>query len=332
MPSLKATVMRDFFEILNEIGFYSEDNHNKSDNNYSLFGNLVEFVNLDDEQKVRGRKRHLLYVNEANENRHDVIRQLLFRTSGFCIFDYNPTIAEDHWLIADLLTRSNAGRIITTYKDNPHLSGAQIEEIEALKKRDPEMWKVFGLGKIGQGLKGLVFDTWEYGWHNEGKVKRAFGLDFGYSPDPLALVEACIQGDNLYLREHIYKAKMEVEDMARLIPPCVPRGAEAFCDHRQELINVLFRKGVNAKKALKGKDSIDTGIKTMQRYNIIIHADSKNLQREMKYYRYKEDKDGNPIGGKYSESLNHAIDAARYAVTGMEHAPVFELTSINTRI
>lgn len=166
---------------------------------------------------------------------------------------------------------------------------------------------------------GLVFSNWQIGWHDEGKRKTAFGLDFGYSPDPLALVEACIQGDNLYLREHIYKSKMETDDMVRLIPPLVPRGVQVSCDHRQELINMLFRKGVNAKPAIKGKDSIDTGIKTMQRFNIFVHPDSLNLQRELKYYRYKEDKDGNPIGGKYSEAMNHAIDAARYAVTSMVH-------------
>lgn len=332
MPSLKATVMRDFFDILNECGLYDESKHNKTDANYTLFGNLIEFVNLDDEQKVRGRKRHLLYVNEANENSHEVIRQLLFRTSGYCIFDYNPTITEDHWLISDLLKRPNAERIITNYTNNPFLSKAQVEEIEILKTRDPEMWKVFGLGEIGNGLKGLVFDSWDYGWHDGQKVKQAFGLDFGYSPDPLSLIEACIQGNNLYLREHIYKSRMEIDDMQTQIPPCVPRGAEVFCDHRQELINMLFRKGVNTKPAIKGKDSIDTGIKSIKQFSIFVHPGSHNLIKELKYYRYKEDKDGNPIGGKYSESLNHAIDAARYAVTGLVHTTRRVLTGISTAL
>lgn len=176
----------------------------------------------------------------------------------------------------------------------------------------------------------LVFEGWRTGWHDGGKARTAFGLDFGYSPDPLALVEVCIQGDNLYLREHIYRTKMEVEDIATAVPQTVPRGVEVFCDHRQELINVLFRKGVNAKKAIKGADSIDTGIKSMKQFTIFIHPDSKNLQREFKYYRYKEDKDGNPIGGKYSDSMNHAIDAVRYAVTGIVHINRPQLSSIIT--
>lgn len=66
-PSTRATVMRDFIDILKIYGLYNEDNHNKSSSEYKLFGNLVEFISLDQPQKVRGRKRDLLFINEANE-------------------------------------------------------------------------------------------------------------------------------------------------------------------------------------------------------------------------------------------------------------------------
>ena len=120
---------------------------------------------------------------------------------------------------------------------------------------------------------------------------------------------------------------MEVDDMREAIPPIVDMGTPVYCDHRQELINMLHRAGVNARQAIKGKDSIDSGIKSMKQFTIFIHPDSKNLQREFKYYRYKEDKDGNPIGGKYSDSLNHAIDAARYAVSAMAYKPTGKFTA-----
>ena len=167
----------------------------------------------------------------------------------------------------------------------------------ALYQQDPQPFK-----------GGMVFPNWQIGTY-EGKAKVAFGLDFGYSPDPLALIEVAIQGNSLYLKEHLYKQKMEVDDMQRIIPEIIPRGVEVFCDHRQELINMLFKRNVNAKQATKGKDSIDLGIKTIQKFTIFVHPDSHNLKRELKAYRYKEDKDGNPIGGKYSESMNHLIDS-----------------------
>ena len=68
-PALRATAMRDFFEILEREGIYNPDLHNKSEANYVLFGNLVEFISVDQPQKVRGRKRQVLFINEANELR-----------------------------------------------------------------------------------------------------------------------------------------------------------------------------------------------------------------------------------------------------------------------
>ena len=57
MPSLKASAMRDFFEILKNAELYDEKLHNKTENTYMLNGNLFEFVSLDQPQKKRGAKR-----------------------------------------------------------------------------------------------------------------------------------------------------------------------------------------------------------------------------------------------------------------------------------
>ena len=66
-PAIRASVMRDFFEILEREDIYDVNLHNKSEATYILFGNLVEFISVDQPQKVRGRKRDILFVNEANE-------------------------------------------------------------------------------------------------------------------------------------------------------------------------------------------------------------------------------------------------------------------------
>jgi phage terminase large subunit len=81
-PSLKGTVMRDFFEILQKYGIYDEKNYSKSEHTYRLGTNIIEFLNLDDAQKIRGRKRHDLFVNEANEITQEIWKQLLFRTEN----------------------------------------------------------------------------------------------------------------------------------------------------------------------------------------------------------------------------------------------------------
>jgi phage terminase large subunit len=58
LPSIKGTVLRDFIDILSKLGIYSEDNHNKTDQVYSLNGNIIEFVSADQPQKIRGRARN----------------------------------------------------------------------------------------------------------------------------------------------------------------------------------------------------------------------------------------------------------------------------------
>ena len=96
-PSLRASVMRDFFEILRNSGAYFEELHNKSSHEYNLNGNIVEFISLDQPQKIRGRKRSLLYLNEANELFYEDWQQLIFRTDGRIILDYNPSDSF-HWI------------------------------------------------------------------------------------------------------------------------------------------------------------------------------------------------------------------------------------------
>ena len=51
-PSLRATVLRDFLEILKSHNVYNPEFHNKSSSEYYLYGNLVEFTSLDQSQKI----------------------------------------------------------------------------------------------------------------------------------------------------------------------------------------------------------------------------------------------------------------------------------------
>ena len=67
LPALRGSAYRDFLEILSNEDWYDESNHNKSEMTYQLFGNLVEFISVDQPQKIRGRKRNICFINEANE-------------------------------------------------------------------------------------------------------------------------------------------------------------------------------------------------------------------------------------------------------------------------
>jgi len=156
-PSLRATVMRDFFEILENLHLYNEENHNKTEHTYFFNGNVVEFFSLDDQQKVRGRKRDILWVNEANEIDFESFQQLNFRTTGKIFIDFNPSISETHWIVSSVLERDDVELIISTYRDNPFLGDKQVKEIERLKLLSPAMWAVFGEGVRSEIQTGSVF-------------------------------------------------------------------------------------------------------------------------------------------------------------------------------
>ena len=152
-PSVRASVMRDFFDILKLHKSYFEDNHNKSNHEYKLNGNLIEFISLDQPQKVRGRKRHLLFINEANELDYEDWQQLVFRTEDKIILDFNPS-DEYHWIYDKVIPRKDADFNITTYLDNSFLSDTIKEEIERLKHTDEQYWQIYGLG-----IKGVSRST-----------------------------------------------------------------------------------------------------------------------------------------------------------------------------
>ena len=134
-PSLRASVMRDFFEILRNNDLYNESYHNRSSHEYYLNGNLVEFISLDQPQKIRGRKRDLLYINEANELTYEDWQQLILRTEGKAILDYNPSDAF-HWIYDKVVPRDDCDFYQTTYLDNPFLDAGVKAEIERLKDTD----------------------------------------------------------------------------------------------------------------------------------------------------------------------------------------------------
>src|SRR5205809_3569925 len=120
LPALKGSAYRDFLKILDEENWYNELYHNKSEMTYQLFGNLLEFISVDQPQKIRGRKRNICFINEANELTYEDFFQLNVRTTDKLILDYNPS-DEYHWIYDKLQPRDDADFFITTYKDNPKL-------------------------------------------------------------------------------------------------------------------------------------------------------------------------------------------------------------------
>jgi len=185
-----------------------------------------------------------------------------------------------------------------------------VSAIEELEIKNPKYWKIYGKGEFAPNDKAIFkFDTC-----NEFDADFiGFGIDFGFSSDPTALVAVYRSGNRLYLEELLYEKGLVTKDIIdKLHKLDITKQEEIWADSAEpRLIEELYRSGFNIKPVVKGKDSIKFGISVMQNYEIYITSKSQNLINEMYSYQYASDKYGYvtdvPEGG-----LDHLIDAARY--------------------
>ena len=141
LPSLRISVMRDFFDLLKQFDLYNAELHNKTENTYQLNNTLIEFFSIDDAQKRRVTKRDILFVNEANELNWEDFFQLQIRTTTQVFMDFNPS--EQFWYNEQIRSRNDITTIHSTYKDNPYLNEDQIHEIERLQYTDLQYYQIY---------------------------------------------------------------------------------------------------------------------------------------------------------------------------------------------
>ena len=320
-PSVRASVMRDFFDILKLHKSYFEDYHNKSNHEYKLNGNLIEFISLDQPQKVRGRKRHLLFINEANELDYEDWQQLVFRTEEKIILDFNPS-DEYHWIYDKVIPRKDVDFNITTYLDNSFLSDTIKEEIERLKHTDEQYWQIYGLGIKGVS-RSTIFNYIEVNQIPDDAEFISYGADAGYTNDPTTLVSVYRKDYDLYIEEHLYQTQMTTIDIHNKWKEVgIERETIYFDSAEPRLIEELRRMGWNVRPSLKGADSVNAGIDLLKRFKIHILKDSHNAIQEFRNYKWQEDRSGKMIN-KPIDKNNHLIDAIRYATYSVLSKPNF---------
>lgn len=309
-PALTGSVMRDFISIIQSMGFWDKRDFNKSSQMYTFRnGSWVEFFSTDDEQKLRGRKRQILYVNEGNELQEIEWKQLKMRTTKFSIIDYNPSFTEEHWLNT-LNADNRTYHFITTYKDNPFLEQVIIDEIESYRDTNPSLWRIYGLG-LRAVVEGIVFENWDTVDSVPSGGLEGIGLDFGYSHDPTAAVHCVLVGNDLYVDELFYRTKMLTNEISAELRKYDLDVIADSADPR--LIDEIFNEQVLIYPVQKFGGSIMAGIMKMLEFKIHITKRSVNIIKEIQNYTYQQDKNGNWLN-KPIDAYNHAIDAIRYWV------------------
>ena len=318
-PALRGTVMRDFIEILKNMDLYDDEKHNKSNHEYKLDSNLIEFISLDQSQKVRGRKRDLLFCNEMNELDREAFQQLAFRTTGKIIGDLNPS-DEYHWIWERLEPRDDVEIYNTTYLDNPFIDDSIRSEIELLKDTDENYWRIYGLGQRAIS-KATIFKYTEIDSIPDDAQLVAYGMDFGFN-DPTTLVATYKKDHNLYFKEMLYRSKMTTEDIHQYLKGVEVLSMTYADSARPEIIEQLRRYGHKVMKSYKGANSVLAGIDLLKRYKLHVTKDSENMIKEFRSYKWKEDRAGR-ITNVPEDLHNHTLDAARYSCYSILSKPNF---------
>lgn len=315
IPHLKRGALKDFLKIMRETGRFNAERYNISDRKYIFAnGSYLEFFSPE---SILGARRTHLFINECNNVSFNDYHQLSIRTSNSIFLDYNPT--QEFWVHREVLPDSDSDFLKLTYKDNEALDPAIVREIE--KARDKatsdsywsNWWKVYGLGEIGN-LEGVIFGSFENSEFPK-DCTTIYGMDFGYSNDPTALIRIGVKGDDVYLQQLLYRTGMTNGDISSEMKSMnIGRGLIVADSSEPKSIEDLRRMGWNIIGALKGKDSVMNGIDLMKRYRYHITPDSLDLIREWRGYSWKKDAATNTFLNEPIDHLNHCIDAIRYAM------------------
>lgn len=299
--------MRDFINILKELDIYSPRMHNMSDNSFDIGQSRIEFFGADQADKLRGARRDYLFINECNNVDEEVFNQLEVRTSKQIFLDFNPT--HQFWAHDNLIGRENVEFVKSSYKDNPFLQDSIIKSIEA-KRKNEWWWTVYGLGEIGI-LEGAIFKKWSEGDFND-TLPVAYGLDFGWNPDPTALCKVAIDEKvkKIYVKELCYSNNLSQEQIAEVLRATTKPNEMIIADSADKrIIDSMYEKNFNIFAAEKGAGSVRDGIMFIQDYEIIVSPDSYNLKKELLNYCWNNKRAGIPI-----DKYNHLIDSMRYGL------------------
>lgn len=313
LPNLKVGAMRDAKTIVNGSDWLR--NFFKFNESGSFFqganNSIIEFKSYQNEQDAKNGKRDFLFINEANGVSYSIYWQLSIRTRQKVYLDYNPS--ERFWVHNDVIGRKGVKLIISDHRGNPFLTAEEHARIEAIE--DEELFKVYARGLTGK-LSGVIFPNFsivdELPSREEWKL-YGYGLDFGFTNDPTALVQCVIAHGELWVDLLVYETELTnpmIADKAKANG--ITRKTQIVADSAEpKSIAELNNLGLWVVPTSKGKDSIAVGIDVLHRYKINVTRRSMPLIEEMQAYKWETDRDGNKTN-KPIDKFNHAIDAIRY--------------------
>lgn len=324
MPHLKKGAIKDFLDIMKTHHYFKDRQWNKSDKLYRFENeSVIEFFSADTPDKVRGPRRDILFINEANNISYDTFDQLEIRTNNVIWMDWNPV--NEFWFYLDehnnpgVISRPDVDFITLTYKDNEALNDQIIKTIE-LRRNNTAWWRVYGEGLLGEA-KGRIYTGWEFidGVPDEARLE-GYGLDFGYSNDPTAIVAVYRYNGGLLLDEVCYETGLSNRKIADILLN-MPRVLTVADSAEPKSIDEIKSYGVLILPALKGEGSVNQGIQYLQDQKIFVTKSSLNIIREYRNYMWAIDKNDRTLNVP-NDFMNHCFVGGTLIQTKKGSVPI----------
>lgn len=317
--SFKTTLYDDFSKRLDDYGLDNPFTRSKEVSTFKIYNHKINFLGADNPAKFHGASADFVWFNEGLDISNDIFDQAEMRCRKFWFMDYNPKVTL-HYVYDRIIPRDDVGYLKSTFRDNPFISKQELNKILSYEPTaynirqgtaDDYMWQVYGLGNR-MAQTGLVFRnvTWVDSFPDN--VERiGYGMDFGYTHDPTALVKVGVNGNDMFIELLIYQPTENAATLAPLLR-ATTQDAIIWADSADPvMISDLSQTGLRVFAIKKFSGSIKYGIGLIKSYNVHL-VKNHNLQREQENYTWRT------INGisldEPVDDFNHAWDAVRYCV------------------
>lgn len=280
------------------------------------------FNTIDDSIRAQHHQNRIIWIQNPTTKEHFIYQRMIapnfrkIRLHGYDVTVSNvPGIEHIH----------SSYHIARQYLDPSWLEKADRHQIQA--EDEHAIWlatdgeegqekhrSYYYYNYIGGWLEkaeGVIFENWLEG-EFDNSLPAIYGLDFGYFPDPTALV--CLAVDEkrkiIYLRELLHEYKLSTGQIISLTMQAVshPNALIVADSTEKRTIADMAKARLNVIPAVKGPDSVRAGLVKMQGYTLVVDPESHNLKKELNNYVWNDRKSTTPV-----DDYNHLIDAARYA-------------------
>lgn len=329
--TIKDSLFEDVKDCLINFGIWEMCLWNKTDNKVELpNGAVFLFKGLDNPEKIKSIKGISdIVMEEASEFTLNDYTQLTLRlrerkhVNKQIFLMFNP-VSKLNWVYKYFFEHGEPMENVmirqSSYRDNKFLDEMTRQNLELLANRNPAYYKIYALGEFAT-LDKLVFPKYEKRLINKDELRHLpsyFGLDFGYVNDPSAFIHSKIdvKKKKIYIIEEYVKQGMLNDEIANVIKQLGYSKEIITADSAEQksIAEISNHDITRIRSAMKGKDSIISGIQYLNQFDIVIDERCFKTIEELDNYTWKKDKNTGEYYNEPVDTYNHCIDALRYSV------------------